>query len=153
MDIYFIRSVFDYDGRNLIWKTPRARRCKVGDVAGYLDVHGYRKICLFGKRYYAHHLIWLWHHGTWPEKDELDHINRIPDDNRIENLREVTHQENMENMSLRKDNSSGHVGVCKISKKWRARIVVNGKQVHLGYFDTFDEACLARDQAKGKFHI
>ena len=152
----FVRELFDYDGENLRWKNKShpCSHCKIGSVAGYLNYDGYRHIRIRGKIYKAHRLVWLWHHGTWPNP-EADHINRIPSDNRIENLREATHQENSENRGIRNDNTSSQTGVSwyKPTKKWVAHIGVGGKQIHLGYFDDFDEACAAREEAKIKYHL
>ena len=152
IDTKFVREVFDYDGKNLIWKVRR-QRIKVGSVAGYLHHSGYRYIKIHGKLYGAHRLVWLYHYGAWPNP-EADHINRIPSDNRIENLREATHAEQQQNRSFFKNNTSGHIGVYwfKPSKKWHAQIMVDGKSIHLGYFDDFDAACAAREEAKKKYH-
>jgi hypothetical protein len=54
---------------------------------------GYVQIKISGKLYHAHRLAWLYVYGYMPEK-EIDHINRIRDDNRIANLREATSQLN-----------------------------------------------------------
>ena len=73
VDVEFVRSVFDYDGENLIWKVQRRGRGKIGTVAGCINDQGYRVIQILGERHKAHRLVWLWHHGTWPEP-EADHL-------------------------------------------------------------------------------
>lgn len=80
----------------------------------------------------------------------IDHINRNRLDNRKENLRFCTHQQNMMNLSVRIDNSSGVTGVCwhKKSNKWRAQIKLNKKTKHLGYYDNIEDAIQARRQAE-----
>lgn len=82
--------------------------------------------------------------------DEVDHINGKPNDNRIENLRIVTHEENMKNVKLPLNNISGHKGVyySKRENKWKATIRVDNKQCHLGTFNTKDEAIVARKDAE-----
>jgi hypothetical protein len=102
---------------------------------------GYRVAMVAGKKYREHWLAWLYIYGVWP-KNQIDHINRIGDDNRIVNLREATSKQNKENISLRKDNKSGFKGVTKATdrNKWRARITNFEKKIHLGYFDTKKEA-------------
>jgi hypothetical protein len=79
---------------------------------------------------------------------QVDHINHDKLDNRACNLRCVTHTENQRNRSIRKDSSSGHIGVYFIAKnsKWRAQIYA-GRNINLGYFKTFEEAVSARKAA------
>ena len=87
-----------------------------------------------------------------PDGMVVDHINHNPLDNRKDNLRVCTQQQNMMNQSKRKDNTSGITGVHwvegKRRKKWVARITVNKKQKTLGYYNTKEEAIEARKQAE-----
>jgi len=119
--------------------------------AGTINDQGYRQISVSGKNYKAHRLIWLYVHGRWP--NEVDHIDHDQLNNRIENLREVTHRDNMLNLSIPKNNSSGVVGVSwnKSHKKWRAQIRVNGKMVYLGGFTLKEDAIKARKEAERKY--
>lgn len=82
-----------------------------------------------------------------------DHIDRNPMNCRKENLREATQQENMRNISLQKNNSSGvtGVGVHKQTGKWRARIMVDYKEIGLGLFDNKNDAIKARLRAEIKY--
>lgn len=84
----------------------------------------------------------------------VDHINGYGLDNRTCNLRLATPSQNGFNSALAKDNTSGVKGVCweKRRHKWRAVIVVNGRQTHLGNFATLDEARLAREAAAERMH-
>jgi hypothetical protein len=118
--------------------------CLAGTIAGTVQDTGYRWIAVAGKRYAAHRLAWFYVHGTWPE-GEIDHINRLRDDNRISNLRDVDRQTNNINTSIRADNKSGFKGVHwhKQSSKWRASARRNGKPVHLGSFRSQVEASAA----------
>lgn len=86
--------------------------------------------------------------------EEIDHINGKPNDNRIENLRVVTHEENMKNVKLPSNNTSGHKGVYynKLERKWKAMIRKNKKQIHLGTFDTKEEAVEARRKAENEYY-
>lgn len=80
----------------------------------------------------------------------VDHINRNQLDNRRENLRICTQQKNMFNQSKRCTNTSGVIGVSfdKERNKWAAQIMINGKNKHLGRYDTLEEAADARRQAE-----
>jgi hypothetical protein len=82
-----------------------------------------------------------------------DHIDRNPFNNRRNNLRQCTHQENCWNRGAHKDGSSGVAGVSwtKKDKKWRAYITVDKKQIHLGYFDDKHDAIKARLVAEQKY--
>lgn len=87
-----LQDRFVYINGTLIYRYSCGKR-KLGSSAGYMKSDGYWRVYIHGKGYYLHRLIWLYHKGTNPTL-ELDHINRNKSDNRIENLREVTHKEN-----------------------------------------------------------
>lgn len=143
-------SLFEYNPLTgqFLQLTRTSHRVKIGDVAGCLNKKiGYRQITIFYKRYYAHRLAWFYVHGKWPAK-EIDHINGNRSDNRIENLRDISHNENM--MGFKKfscANTSGYTGVYweKRCGKWQAKTVVRRKQIHLGYFDDPKKASEVRD--------
>ncbi len=148
-----VQELFDYrsDGE-LIRKVQTSNCIKVGDVAGCLNGIGYKVTMVGGKCYYNHRLIWLWNHGYFPEHG-LDHINRIRDDNRIENLREVSQSCNLRNAKQRRNTSSGVTGVTwhKAGSKWRAHIRILNKMIYLGIYDTLLEAVQARWEAEVKY--
>ena len=84
-----------------------------------------------------------------PEDMFVDHINRDKLDNRKENLRICTQKENNRNMSIRENSKSIARGIYQSSKTgWVARIKVDGKDIYLGTFKSFDEAYNARRQAE-----
>lgn len=138
-----VRELFDYQGGNLIWKVKKSGIRNNGN-AGHLTKIGYVTVQINGRAYRAHRVIFLWHHGYLP--NEIDHINRIKNDNSIENLREVSHSENCMNRKLRTDSSSGFAGVYWDNRlnKWRARITINKNRKSLGIFQSFDDAVAAR---------
>lgn len=111
------------------------------------------KISIFNRTYLSHRLAWLYVYGDFP-KDEIDHIDGNPTNNSIKNLRSATSQENKKNMCRPKTNTSGVIGVGwrKCRKKWRATISLNNKQLHLGYFDSFEDACKSRKKAETKYN-
>jgi len=121
--------------------------------AVYEEKHnGYRRIELLGKRYLSHRLAWAIHHGNWPA-DQIDHINGVRSDNRIDNLREASQTENSRNVRLTESNMSGVIGIYwnKINFRWRADIGVNNSTIHLGTFKDFDDAVAARKKAEAKY--
>jgi HNH endonuclease/AP2 domain len=149
-----LKELLSYDPETglLTRKFSNCNRIKAGGIAGGVSNRGYWWIRIDYKKYQAHRLAWLYIHGYWPTK--LDHINRIKDDNRVKNLREVTSAENSWNRGLQSNNKSGYTGVMwsKKDKKWKAQIRVHGKQMHLGYFPTPEEAHAAYLAAKEKHH-
>ena len=127
---------------------------KVGkNKVGSLDKDGYLCIKVSNKTYKAHRLAWYLHYGDWP-KDQLDHINGIRNDNRIENLREVTSQQNNFNRVSNKKSTSSYKGVSwvKRDKRWVAQIQVDGKNIRLGSFKNEIDAALAYDRAAAAAH-
>lgn len=88
------------------------------------------------------------------DTDIVDHINGNGLDNRRSNLRIATKNGNQQNATRRRDNTSGHKGVCwhKGDKRWHAKIQVDGKRVHLGQFDTLEKAMAAYENASTKHH-
>lgn len=145
-----VRELFDYAAEtgSLIRKTAITRSgVKVGDTAGYTEDSGYLRISVDGKNYRAHRLAWLWNHGELPAR--LDHIDRDPSNNRIENLRPCTQSQNLSNSTKRSGGSSRWKGVYwhKCSNKWMARIQVNGKTKYLGIFATEADAAQAYNLA------
>jgi hypothetical protein len=109
----------------------------------------YRRIKIDGRLYLAHRLAWLLHYGRWPD-DQIDHIDQDGLNNRVNNLREVSHQVNHKNKRMRNDNTSGIAGVTWNAQvqKWQVRIGEAGKRKHLGYRDTFEEAVALRKAAE-----
>lgn len=134
--------VLDYspDTGEFIW-VKSIKGVKSGDTAGSLQKSGHRIIKIDGGRYYAHRLAWFYMTGEWPVK-QIDHKNRVPDDNRFCNLRLASHTENMNNRGPSIVNSTGIKGVSidRRTGKFRARIRNGIKRVNLGCFDTREGA-------------
>jgi hypothetical protein len=97
-----------------------------------------------GRKYSASRCAWLYMTGAWPV-DQVDHIDRDRMNNRWRNLREADNSLNQVNTGLRSDNKTGFKGVYWVEAKgkWRARVGVRGRDVHLGYFNTAEEASAA----------
>ena len=150
----YLRSILHYDPATGIftWKISNSNRVKVGDAAGSLGGGGYLRIRVCSRSYPAHRLAWLYVYGIWPE-GQIDHINRIRTDNRISNLRDVSHKQNGQNRSKDSRNTSGHPGVywCRQKSKWQARIMHNQKLIHLGLFADIEDAIAARKAGELKY--
>ena len=114
------------------------------------------RITLNGKSklYYAHRLAILYTEGHLP-LEQVDHIDGNGLNNRRDNLREVSNQENNKNMPMRSDNTSGYTGVywSKRDQKWHARIKVNGKYIHGGYFTNKEKAITKRKQMEVEYEF
>lgn len=144
-----LKELLDYDSSTGIFVWRKSRQCvSVGSIAGTI-YNSYNRIVVDGKSYRAHRLAWLWVHGESPV-NEIDHINGVCSDNRIDNLRLATRKQNNENNKLRTDNSSGYRGVhfLKGRDKWQARISHHNRRISLGVFDTAEEAAIAAKAAR-----
>lgn len=149
-----LRDIFEYKDGQLIYKITTSPRAIIGNVAGCKNSGGYIGISINYKPIMAHRLIWIYHNGDIPVGLEIDHINQIKDDNRIENLRLATRSQNQCNRPKFKNNKSGYKGVYhdKYRNKWRARITVNKKVIRIGYFDSADEANVEYNKASIQYH-
>lgn len=119
------------------------------DIAGRLTPYGYLTIYIEGKPYYAHRLAWLYVYGEWPP-DQIDHIDRVKNNNQIANLRIATRQQNARNADKRKSFTSPYKGVHwnKEKRKWKAQIRDGKAQKHLGYFKyELQAACAYQNKA------
>jgi len=141
------RFYFKYDllTGKVFWKVSPANRVQIGDEVGWVGKRGYREVHVCGVRYYVHRVVWLLCYGYFPENG-IDHIDRNPTNNRIENLREVSQQCNLRNYGNPSDNTSGVKGVCWVKgrKRWAVSITVLGQTYHIGSHKSFDEAVLFR---------
>lgn len=104
----YINYLFNYieDIGYLSWKRPLTNRNYTGRLILPTHTNGYCTVSINKSKYYVHHLIWLLHYGEWPN-GIVDHINGIPDDNRITNLRILTHSENIRNTKRFRNGESG----------------------------------------------
>ena len=144
-----LHQLFNYDPESghFTWLEPMAQSVKPGDRAGYTKDGKYRFVKIGSKAYAEHRLAWLYMTGSWPEF-EIDHRNRIKNDNRFENLRAVTRKQNSENANFRGDNVSGFRGVSWFAGKWAAYITHFGKKINLGAFSEIEDAKKARLKAE-----
>ena len=113
-----------------------------GDVAGSPHIKGYVQIQVDSHVLLAHRLAWFYTYGEFPH-GMLDHHDQDKTNNRMSNLRPVTNKQNLENTKVSSNNKSGFKGVCAKGSKWLAYITHCYKRIHLGYFDTPEEASAA----------
>ena len=116
------------------WKVDRKRLAKAGTVAGSTNGRGYRQISVDGKLYLAHRLAWFYCFQEWPAK-VIDHINGIKDDNRLDNLQDVSQNKNVSKAN-KIVGASGYKNVRKICNRYQAAIKVQGKTIHIGMYES-----------------
>jgi hypothetical protein len=141
------RQWFQSDRSMKAWNTMFAGR----PALNYKNRIGYKVGNFLGSLLLAHRAAFIHFTGLTP--DQVDHINQDRSDNRICNLRAVNNQENKRNQKLSINNTSGRIGVywCKYTSRWGARIGVGYRSVHLGRFDTREEAVAARAAAEKQY--
>jgi hypothetical protein len=157
LDAETLRKLLSYNGDTGHFSWIKKRNgIKPGRPAGYIGTDGYVSIRINGKLYKAHRLAWLHHYGTWPT-NLIDHINGNTTDNRIVNLREATHSQNLSNVPAWGTNTSGFKGVswCRKRGRWKAQIRFQNKRKTIGLFETKQEAfasyCAAGRSLHGPF--
>lgn len=93
-------------------------------------------------------------HSKLSSSDYIDHINKNKLDNRKDNLRVCSSSINMQNIKVPKNNKTGHIGVSfyKPYGIYRAYITKNGECIHIGYFNSLNEAVIARKEAEKIYH-
>lgn len=145
-----LHRLFEYKQGHLYWKEKKGRRT-AGSLAG-TKAQRYWQTCIDYVLYRNHRLIWVYHNG--PCEGSIDHINGDTFDNRIENLRECSSTQNQYNRKKSKSNTSGVKGVgwSAQKQKWRARIIVDGREFHIGFFDTLKDAECAIFQKRQQVH-
>lgn len=116
------------------------------DNVGYLQA----RIC--NERVRLHDVVMAFNYEAKLKGSVVDHMNLDKLDNRISNLRFVHQGVNSANVRTKKNSTTGFCGVSKNARGYyEAYIRVNGKQIHLGHFDDFEEAKQARLEAETRF--
>jgi HNH endonuclease/AP2 domain len=172
LDQKILRLLIDYDPTNgtFVWrnrhisffkdqKQTASHNCAIwnsrfaGKPAGCVDSLGYLTIRINDVLYGAHRLAWVYMTGDWPP-DEIDHIDCDRANNRWKNIRLAAHAENGRNLRKKKTNKSGFKGVHlhKQTGKWRARIQIDGRSIHLGLFNDPESAHEAYLDGAQKYH-
>lgn len=152
-DAKYLRERLHYDPETGVF-TWAEGTIKAGRIAGSRNAQGYLTICILGKNRYCHRLAWMYVYGEWPI-DQIDHKNRIRDDNRIDNLRLATNAQNSANKDAPSNNTSGVKGVHwhSTAGKWQASLSVGGRRIYLGLHDDIEAAASTRAAAEDTFRL
>lgn len=155
-----VRSLFVYKRGQLYWKprppeafaNPTAyvmwNKRYANTAAGCKNNRGYIRIGIEKRYYFAHRLVWLYHHGYMPKA--IDHINGIRHDNRLRNLRPATQMENRWNSRLVKATKSNIKGVYKRADGvFEAHICADYKRYYIGRFVRRSDA----ERAVARFRV
>lgn len=151
-----LKGVLEYNPITgyFLWLGEKSFYRMRGKRAGVLQPNGYRNIQIAGRRFHEHKLAFIYMEGSAPSLP-IDHKNGVKSDNRWENLRAVRHADNMHNQRRpHKNNRSGFLGVVVRpgSNRFWSKIRVDSKNIHLGVFDTAEEAHSAYLKAKVSMH-
>lgn len=146
-------DVFNYSDGRLTWRIKPCKNMKKSSPAGTMRNDGYLQVRFMNKIHLVHRIVWEMFNGQIPYGMQIDHINHIRSDNRIQNLRMVTKISNGRNLTKKINNTSGVTGVSwsKSRAKWRVQIMVDRKSIHIGYFNDFDSAMAARLSANERY--
>jgi hypothetical protein len=145
-----LKEYLHYDRETGIftWLKRSAKRIKIGDKANIFNkILGYDRVKFLYVTYSAHRLAWFYVYGEFPEKGfEIDHIDNVSTNNRIANLRLVTHSQNMLNQRVSKKSTSGHKCIYRTNSGWIVRPKLNGKNPSLGTFKLLEDAVRVRNE-------
>jgi len=145
-----LKAEFHYDPVTGVFRRRFAKpfsNRRPWSVAGSVATKGYLQISVGNKLFMAHRLAWMYVYGDWP-KQQIDHINGRKDDNRIDNLRDVSGSINMLNQTKPRGKKLLGVTWHESRKKWQARLKINRESKSLGMFETQEEAHQAYMTAK-----
>jgi hypothetical protein len=154
----YVRALLRYYPKsgNLRWRVNRSSSARAGNIAGYRDgSDGRKRVCIDNRNYLASRLAWLLMTSEWPPKGmQIDHRDGNPSNNAWDNLRLATHAQNCWNRGKLPNSTTGYKGVSfhKRCRRYIAKIKLNGKDVHLGYFSQPVLAAIAYRRAAQQLH-
>jgi hypothetical protein len=152
IDFNLLHQLFEYKNGLLFRKKRVSSRAKIGLEAGSFDKEGYKKVQIYYKSYRVHRLIFMMFYGYMPKF--VDHINNNRGDNRIENLREATSNQNQHNSKKPKTNTTGFKNVyfSKASQNWYVQIKINRKVISVYRLENAEIADLVAQELRNKHH-
>lgn len=147
-----LKELVEYKDGQLVAKVKWADKVKVGSTLGGKNSKGYILISIQKKRYYAHRLVFVYHHNSCPAY--IDHIDGDKSNNRIENLRAASSNQNNYNVKTPKSNKSGvkNVHWNKKNYNWNVTLSANNKSMYFGSFDDLELAALVAEEARNLYH-
>lgn len=151
-DKNYLQKIVQYKDGFLFWKERKKGRQYLKPIG--TKSNNYLTFMIDGKQLYVHRVIYAYHHNEWPIT--VDHINGIPSDNRIENLRSTDISGNTQNIkSHRSDSKSKLLGAfySKKRNKWFSAICINNKRKYIGTFKSAEEAHNAYIAKKRELHL
>jgi len=139
-----LEQLFEYsEAEGGLWNKIRRGKAVVGTRSGVLSKRGYIQVSVDGVKYTEHRLVWWMLTGQ--DAYALDHIDRNKTNNRADNLRPASQSQNLANTSQRQS-KLGIPGVRILrgrdnnKRPYQAYLSYQGRQNHLGYFATSEEA-------------
>ena len=148
MEEYLLfQETFSYNpiSGNLVRKVKSKSRNNKGSICGS-NHNGYLRLCLFGKAHLVHRICWVLYYGFESQPRLIDHEDGNGSNNKLENLRVATYEDNNHNSCVRKDSSTGIKGVIRnrtIRESYYGIVKSNKQGYYLGNFDTREEAEMA----------
>lgn len=143
--------IFDESIGAFRWrKSGRGRWQRAGEIAGSKDDRPYPVLTIDQRTYYLHRLAWLYAHGEWPP-EEIDHRRGDRKKLSLDELRPATRQQNARNQRASSRNKTGFRGVYISNKRFAAQYGI-GRAIHIGTFDTAEQAAKAYDATVSKIY-
>lgn len=152
-----LQALLSYNpGTGVFTRIKACRGHAVGELVGSFTDQGYWRICVLGRTYMAHRLAWFYVFGMWPVGD-VDHIDHDICNNRIANLRDISHAHNVQHqITANARTQTGKLGVTfcpdKKRKRYKAQVTINQRAKCIGYYLTAEEAHEAYVLAKRAVH-
>lgn len=140
MNVNYIRDRFNYDPISgaFTWFKPTNNRVRIGSNAGRLMPDNSYRVSIDNKSYAVHRLIWLYMTGEFPTAI-IDHIDRNPSNNKWNNLRDCSTQQNAFNQVTRSFSSkSGYPNVHHHKYGWQVKFRIKGVKRYSKFFKPCD---------------
>ena len=152
LSLELLNELFYYQDGFLFRKKSTQKNVFVGSKVGTVNTLGYSVVSIKNKTYLIHRLIYWMLHGYCPKY--VDHIDGNKLNNKIENLRSATNQQNIFNQKIKKGSRSGYKNVIwdKRIKKWCVRFTINYKTKYIGLYTNLEKAIEVAKETRAKLH-